>query len=162
MKTVTVDDVIGWNPCYLREPDKGEPYLRKLYSARERWTALQIINEMPPQGVPVQDVLWTVLRPELVSEPTLHELACRYAEALLESERTVGREPDARSWAAVEAKRAWMRGEIDDDELAAARAAAWAAAWAAARAAARVAAGAAAGDEQLRVTREAIVSKEQK
>ena len=72
---------------------------------------------------------------------TLHEFACRCAEQALLQEREAGREPDARSWAAVKAKRQWLQGEISDEELDAAwaaaldaaRAAAWAAAWAAAR-----------------------------
>jgi hypothetical protein len=65
----------------------------------------------------------------------LHEFACWCAEAALTRERESGREPDARAWAAIAAKRAWLRQEIDDDQLAAA--------WAAARAAARAAASAA-------------------
>jgi hypothetical protein len=82
----------------------------------------------------------------------LHEFACWCAEIALQAERAAGREPDPRSWAAIEAKRAWLRGEIDDQALAAARAVAWAAAWVAAgnardaRAAARAAASAAARD----------------
>jgi len=87
---------------------------------------------------------------------TLHEFACWCAEqalALIDN-------PDPRSIAAIEAKRKWLRGEIGDDQLAAAfdaagaaagaaardaawaatRAAAWAAAWAAAGAAAGAAA----------------------
>ena len=71
----------------------------------------------------------------------LHEFACWCAEQALLQEREAGREPDPRSWAAVDAKRKWLRGEITDSELAAV----WAAAWAAARAATRVAARAAAG-----------------
>jgi hypothetical protein len=67
---------------------------------------------------------------------TLHEFACRCAEEALLQERAAGREPDPRSWAAIEAKRAWLRGEIDG-------AAAWSVAWAAARAAARAASDAA-------------------
>jgi hypothetical protein len=89
----------------------------------------------------------------------LHEFACWCAEQALLKEREAGREPDPRSWAAIEAKRKWLRGEITDSELAAAwaaardaakeaartawddaartaRDAAWATAWAAARAAA--------------------------
>lgn len=58
----------------------------------------------------------------------LHEFACNVAEAaLLLADIT-----DERSWMALEAKRAWIRGEIDDASLAPA----WAAAWATARAAA--------------------------
>ena len=79
----------------------------------------------------------------------LHEFACLCAERELLRRRRAGREPDKRCWAAIEAKRAWLRGEIDDKALAAAVDAAWAAAYAAAaayvaRAAAHAAADAAA------------------
>ena len=84
----------------------------------------------------------------------LHEFACYCAEWALKNERDAGREPDSRSWAAIEAKRAWLRGEITDDELAAARAAAWAAARYAARDAAWYAAWAAARSEERRVGKE--------
>lgn len=91
----------------------------------------------------------------------LHEFACGCAEDAL----ALVAQPDARSVEAIAAKRKWLRGEITDEELDAARAAAldaawsvahgaaysaarddaraaardaaWAAAWAAARAAAR-------------------------
>lgn len=68
----------------------------------------------------------------------LHEFACWCAEQALK----LVDDPDPRSVAAIDAKRAWLRGEIDDDELAAARAASVAATWAAAwdAAGARVAA----------------------
>jgi hypothetical protein len=63
----------------------------------------------------------------------LHEFACRSAEAAL----LLADVTDMRCWQAIEAKRAWLRKEIGDAELAAAwdaawdaaRAAAWAAAW---------------------------------
>ena len=71
---------------------------------------------------------------------TLHEFACWCAEQALLKEREAGREPDARSWAAVEAKRKWLKGEITDEELYAAQYAAWdatrSAAWSAAESAA--------------------------
>ena len=51
----------------------------------------------------------------------LHEFACRCAEDALARVK----DPDPRSVAAVEAKRAWLRGEISGDELAAAWDAAW-------------------------------------
>lgn len=69
----------------------------------------------------------------------LHEFACDVAEKALLSRRELGDEPDPRSWAAIEAKRKWLRGELSDSELEAARAAAWEAARDAARAAARAA-----------------------
>ena len=59
----------------------------------------------------------------------LHEFACDVAEQAL----AVAKVEDPRLWAAIEAKRKWLRGEITNEELvaagAAARAAAWAAAW---------------------------------
>ena len=75
-------------------------------------------------------------------EPILHEAACIFAEGALR----VAKITDPRSWAAIEAKRKWLRGEITDNELAAAWDAASDAAWAAARAAARAAAWYAAWD----------------
>lgn len=46
----------------------------------------------------------------LLTEPDQHEAACVFAERALTRERDRGREPDARSWAAIEAKRAWLDG----------------------------------------------------
>jgi len=71
----------------------------------------------------------------------LHEYACCCAEVALLLADII----NPCCWEAIEAKRAWMRGEIDDKELAAAARAAAAAAtgaWAAARAAAAAAPGA--------------------
>jgi len=53
---------------------------------------------------------------------TLHEFACYVAEAAL----LIAEVKDQRCWNAIEAKRAWMRGEINDAQLDAATAAAWA------------------------------------
>ena len=72
----------------------------------------------------------------------LHEFACRCAEHALKRAHVT----DKRSWAAIEAKRAWLRGDISDTELVTAIAAASDAAWAAARATAIAAARAAAWD----------------
>jgi len=69
-------------------------------------------------------------------EKSLHEFACRCAERALR----VANVTDTRYFAAIEAKRAWLRGDIGSRELAAA----WAAACAAARDAAKAAACAAA------------------
>ena len=68
--------------------------------------------------------------------PELNEWACCNAEVAL----LVAEVDDPRSWAAIEAKRAWLRGEISDEELGAARDAARAAARDAARVAVRAAA----------------------
>ncbi len=66
----------------------------------------------------------------------LQEFACWCATAALTAERDAGREPDPSTWAAVEAKRRWLRNEISDEELSAAGSAAWSAAWSAASSAA--------------------------
>lgn len=74
-------------------------------------------------------------------EQELRQFAIDCAERALNRERDKGREPDSRSWAAIEAAKAYLRGEITPAELAAARdaarAAACDAAWDAARAAER-------------------------
>jgi len=86
----------------------------------------------------------------------LHEFACRCAEDAL----TLLAQPDARSVAAIEAKRRWLKSEITDEEMGSAWAEAWDAVWAArdaalaaaqtaAQTAARAAAWAAARDAAL-------------
>ena len=59
------------------------------------------------------------------AEDVLHEFACWCAERALSRIKN----PDPRSITAIEAKRKWLKGEISDDGLAAARDAAWDAAW---------------------------------
>ena len=76
-------------------------------------------------------VLWMVDATRI-----LHEFACQCAEDAL----ALVEQPDARSVAAIAAKRSWLNGEITDEELDAAWAAASAAAWAAARSSVRAAA----------------------
>ena len=90
-------------------------------------------------------VLWM-----LDATDILHEFACACAEDAL----ALVEQPDARSVAAIEAKRKWLKGEITDEELDAAWAAAWdaardAASWAAASAASRDDARDAAWDDAL-------------
>ena len=135
MKTkITVADILNLNPCGSRYT---EEYLAVLFGGRNSVTAKEILLDT---RVPAEDKLWVVLREEFLPEALLYEFACFVAESLLQAERAEGREPDVRSWAAIEARRSWLRGEIDDTTLAAARAAAWdavrAAAWDAAMAAA--------------------------
>lgn len=73
----------------------------------------------------------------------LRDFAATVAENALLAERAAGREPDPRSWAAVQFVRDLLAGKIKEEDRAAADAA-WAAAWAVARAAADAAAWAAA------------------
>ena len=66
----------------------------------------------------------------------LHEFACAVAMDALHLTEARGAGVDPCSWAAIETKRRWLRGEATDAELRAARSAAWSAAWSAARSAA--------------------------
>ena len=78
-------------------------------------------------------------------ERELRLFACACAERALMRERERGREPDERSWRAVEVSRRYAMGEADKAELvlaaeSAAARSAWSAAWSAALSAARAAA----------------------
>ena len=132
MKTVTVEQFKSFRPCWL-ETAEGRKRFARISAIRNEWTALDVLN-LP--YVSAQDKLWSVLREEFIKAPILHEFACRCAEYAL----SFVKNPDPRSIAAIEAKRKWLRGEITDAELDAARtdaelyaaqAAAWDVAWAA-------------------------------
>ena len=151
MKTVTIDQFISFGPCYSHEK------IRKIAGDKQEWTALDVLAL---DQVPAKDRLWAVLREDFIDAPVLHEFACLCAEqalALIDN-------PDPRSVAAIAEKRAWLRGEITDKQLAAARAAArdaawaaaWDAAWAAAWAAACAAAWAAACAAQIVMLRDLL------
>ena len=139
MRCVTVDDVMSWEPCgpYTRER------VTSLFAGRARVTALDVCA----MDIPRRDILWAVLREDMIEGRVLHLFACWCAEQALIAEREAGREPDPASWVAVEVKRRWLDGAASDDELKVARANAWFAAgsdaratWATARGAARAAA----------------------
>lgn len=133
MTTCTIPVVMSWRPCGCNGSDDGTNYtearVARLFAGRERLTALDVLA----LDIPADDRLWAVLRPELIPERDLHELACRFAERVLPLFEAA-HPHDSRPRAVIEAKRAWLRGEISDAELAAARDAAWAA-WAASDAA---------------------------
>lgn len=135
MKTVTPEQFKEFGPCWL-ETAAGRKRYARVAAMRDEWSALDVLAL---DGVSNEDKLWAVLREEFIDAPVLHEYACWCAEYAL----TFVREPDSRSIAAIEAKRKWLRGEISNDDLTAARAAAWDAAcdaaWAAAAAAAAAA-----------------------
>ena len=124
MKTVTPEQFKEFGPCWLETAEGRKRYAR-VAAMRDEWSALDVLAL---DGVSNEDKLWAVLREEFIDAPVLHEYACRCAEYAL----TFVREPDSRSIAAIEAKRKWLRGEISNDDLTAARAAAWDAARAAA------------------------------
>lgn len=100
------------------------PQKYKLFIPREKelFTALDVLNL---EGISDELKISVVEIPGFIHSDILNEFACRCAERALSRVEN----PDPRSVAAIEAKRAWMKGEISDAELDAA----WAAAWAAAR-----------------------------
>ena len=144
MKTITYEQFLEFDPCYLYDPEK-KALMESIAQRREHWSAMDILEL---ENIPAADRLWAVLREELIDAPILHEFACRCAERALSRVEN----PDPRSLRAIEIKRAWLRGKATDEELAAAwgaardatQAAAGAAAWGVARDAAQAAAGAAA------------------
>src|SRR5690606_30353392 len=125
----TYSDIMALRPCC-------DPAVRGYCTRDWQGTALDVLRH---PSVRSQDKLWLVLRESWIPAPVLHEFACLCAEQALALVDT----PDPRSVAAIATKRAWLRGEATDDELAAARDAARDAAWDAARDAAWAAAGAA-------------------
>jgi hypothetical protein len=130
-KIITVEQIMALGPCYT------EDRVRELLPSG-RCTIREIIDA----PIPWMDRLWVLVR--VVDDDRMWRLwACDCAERALLRERDAGREPDARSWRAVEVARAYAIGDVTDEELATARDAAGDAAWAAG-AAARATAGAAA------------------
>ena len=178
MKTVTIDEVLSWNPCeeYTKER------LRKLAGRRKKMSGLQILA----LKIPVADRLWAILWHGFLSNKDLRLFACDCAEHVLgifekkypedkrpqecietarrfayglatEKERDAAR--DAAGDAAGDA--AWDAARAAGDAWAAAGAAAGDAAWAAAWAAAGAAAGDAAWDAARAAAGAAAWAKEE-
>ena len=145
MQTVTYEEFLDFNPCWL-EQEGGKERIKSYFDRfGGRMSALDILTL---DDVSAKDKLWSVLREEFIPAPILHEFACECAECAL----SLINSPDPRSIKAIETKRAWLRGEATDEELAAARDAAWdawGAAYSAAWDAAYSAAYAAARDAQV-------------
>ena len=132
MNSITYEEFLKFNPCWLKT-EEGAARLKEIGARKERWTALDILAL---DDVDAEDKLWAMLREELIDARILHEFACWCAEDALSHVENA----DERSWNAIKVKRAWLRGEASDAELAVAWSAAWSAARSAAEAAARSAA----------------------
>lgn len=152
MKTITYEQFLQFNPCYLYDPNKKK-LMDAIAQRRERWSALDILDL---DEIPAKDRLWAALREELIDAPILHEFACRCADRALSRVEN----PDPRSLRAIEVKRAWLRGEATDDELEAAQAAAIGAAGGAAEAAALDAAEAAERQWQIEILQKMLKEQE--
>jgi len=117
--TTTVKDIIKRNPCYLKDMDKGRPYLRKLYKARKNWTALQIIEEIGPQfTIPAEDILRTVLHKSLVDTRTLQLLSARFAcDMLVDKNKIRRKKPTKKDLEAVKTMVDFAWGRVTEDQL---------------------------------------------
>jgi len=133
--------------CYDAEDDRaGRPRrIDALFPPEGRTVDGELVAYLRKSDVPDLDIFWALTYgcPE-VTDSQRRLTACACARRALDAERAAGREPDQRSWRAVEVAERFARGEATDQELAAAAEAAWAAARAAEMEAAERAAWAAA------------------
>jgi hypothetical protein len=138
------------------DPDQLQPCRYGYHLAKDGqlldWLAPTVYEAEPCPDHPPVDAggKWVTCRVRLVRRCVWDDRVARLfaadvAESALLGERALGREPDRRSWAAVDVARRFAIGEADAAERDAARDAAWDAARDAAGAAARDAAWAAAG-----------------
>ena len=151
LRSVPTEALATWRPCHGGS-DLARAAVFARHYRRARWTALEVLclDEVSPA-----DRLWLVLREAFLTARVLRLCAAAFAERALLRERAAGREPDPRSWCAVEVARQHAAGQLTDAELDAAWGAAWGAtntaawcatateAWSAAKAAAWAAAEAA-------------------
>jgi hypothetical protein len=118
IKRLTVDGVMDLDPCGLDEEDNGSNYTRRrvaeLFGGRESITLRDVLRT---NLIPARDILWLAIRGGLISDKNLRLLACIFAERSLLQDRRKGREPDKRSWAAVEAGRDYAFGKISVEKL---------------------------------------------
>jgi hypothetical protein len=141
MKTATVNDIMGRQPCsdYTRER------VTALWDGREALSALDILG----LEIPVDDRFWAIFHNLFFTDKELRLMACDFAESTLHL--YTGDSPAPAE--AIRVSRLYANGEASSEDLDAARDAAWdaaseaadrdAASEAAARAAARAAWGAA-------------------
>ena len=99
------------------------PQKYKLFIPREKelFTALDVLNL---EGISDELKISVFEITGFIHSDILNEFVCRCVERALSRVEN----PDPRSVAVIQAKRAWLRGEITDAELDAARDAAWVAA----------------------------------
>ena len=102
---------MAWNPCGWDSDGYTVERVTELFAGRDGLTA----PDIAALDIPRQDRLWALLHTEFLTDEQMHLLACDFAERVV---HLCGDDP--RPQAAIDAKRAWLRGEIYDEELAAA------------------------------------------
>lgn len=122
------DELIRPWPCWTVE--EIENLVGKLAGDRARYTLPQLVSQLQRLAVSAVNRLWVALHPAWGHDDATFRLwACDCAERALKREREVGREPDARSWGALEVARRHAMEQATNADLAEA----WEAAWEAAR-----------------------------
>ena len=112
MKTFTRSDVLSWDPCHGKTKT-----LRIMEGMPAEMTALDVLRH---DAATPADRIWCVIRTGVLSERTLRMFAAWCARTAIDAERAAGREPDVRSWHAVEVAERYAVGKATDDELRAA------------------------------------------
>ena len=74
------------------------------------------IREVAQLDIPTKDKIWAICKASNAPDNTLREFACWCARNALNTERKAGREPDPRSWAAVDVAERYARGEASKAE----------------------------------------------
>ena len=75
------------------------------------------IREVAALKIPVEDKIFAICKASNAPDNALREFACWCARNALNAERKAGREPDPRSWAAVDIAERYARGEASKAEL---------------------------------------------
>ncbi len=117
MRTVTVEEVISWGPCYPEEK------VREMARGHDSFSPCDILRA---EHIKAADRLWVALHRGVLPDPMLFAFACSVAEHVLPIyEDEYPGDPRLRD--AIATRRCWLRGEASDEELADAREATWAA-----------------------------------
>lgn len=119
MRTVTVDEIMSWNPC----DDYDRPRVESLFAGRESLT----VHDIDALGISASDRLWAFIG-MMPDDRTRRLYAAHVAEAALLDAAWFGSAVDERSLRAIDTTRKYVRGEADEADLALARAdadAAW-------------------------------------
>ena len=110
---ITIHQILAWRPCNMAPGEKySRDGLRSLFGGRDSITPLEVCD-LPISAV---DRLWVLLHVEVLGEKTLRLLAADFAEHVLPfyESKYPG---DLRPRKAIEAARAFARGEIDREAL---------------------------------------------
>jgi len=121
---ITLESLKEAGACYLDEPE-CEQWLQKLLPPAGLPVTAASVELARAAGIPDDDIFWALNFgcPE-VTDSQRRLVACDCARRALEAERAAGREPDVRSWRAVEVAERFARGAATGQELEEARASA--------------------------------------